>query len=244
VVPGARSPSPIPQSEPVLADFPREHVLEIRLNRPARRNAIDLSTVRALLAHVEAPGGRVVVISSSEPACFCAGADLGVDDAERAVVSDRLYELYGRIIEAPVPVLAALQGPAVGGGAQIAVAADMRIADATASLRFVGPGHGLAVGAWALGSLVGRSRAIDLCLSMRRVAAAEALALGLIDRVVPDPRAAALDLAEQIASLDPGAVTRVKRIVRDGAGLLASLRQERAGNRDWSGSVPPIPRDV
>jgi enoyl-CoA hydratase/carnithine racemase len=79
---------------------------------------------------------------------------------------------------------------------------------------------------------------------MRTVLAAEALALGLVDRVVPDPRAAALDLAAQIASLDPGAVTRVKRIVRDGAGLLSSLRQERAGNRDWSGSVPPTTRDV
>ncbi len=174
---------------------------------------------------------------------FCAGADLNISDAERVEVSDLLYELYRRMIELPAPIIAVLQGAAVGGGAQIAVAADLRVADATASLRFVGPGHGLAVGAWALGSLVGRGRALDLCLNMRAVAADEALAMGLIDRVAPDPWAAARAMASDMARLDRGAVGRVKRIVHDGAELWAMLEQERAGNRaTWRGVCGAAPR--
>ena len=69
-------------------------------------------------------------------------------------------------------------------------------------IRFAGPGHGLAVGAWGLGSLVGRGRAIDLCLSMREVSADEAAAIGLVDRVADDPDAAALELATQVTRLD------------------------------------------
>lgn len=242
VAPGARSPSPTPQSEPVLAGLTRDGVLEIRLNRPARRNAIDLRTVQALLEHMREPDARVVLMASSDPICFCAGADLAVEDSERVDVSDHLYELYRRIVELTVPVIAVLQGPAVGGGAQIAVAADMRIADATASLRFLGAGHGLAVGAWALGSLVGRGRAVDLCLTMRTVQATEALALGLVDRIVPDPYPVALELATHISRLDPGAVARVKQLTRDGAGLLPALQRERAGNRaTWTGSVVALP---
>lgn len=231
-------PSSIPDSDPVLADLRPDGLLELRLNRPAQRNAIDLATIEALLAYMHSPDARAVLVGTTDSACFCAGADLKISDCERTDVSDLLYELYRRMIELPVPVIAVLQGPAVGGGAQIAIAADLRIADASASLRFVGPGHGLAVGAWALGSLVGRGRALDLCLNMRTVAAAEALAMGLIDRVVVDPRATALEMAARLAGLDRGAVARVKHIVGEGAALPALLGQERAGNRSaWSGAV-------
>jgi enoyl-CoA hydratase len=241
-MPSGVSPStPHLGSNPVLADLTHDGVLELRLNRPTRRNAIDRATVRALTQCLEDAGARVVLLGSSDPAGFCAGADLKIGDAERVEVSDLLYELYRRMIELPAPIITVLQGAAVGGGAQIAVAADLRVADATASLRFVGPAHGLAVGAWALGSLVGRGRALDLCLNMRTISADEALAMGLIDRVAPDPWLAARDMGSQMARLDRDAVARVKRIVHDGAELLAMLEQERAGNHaTWGGAVVPF----
>jgi enoyl-CoA hydratase len=241
VMPSGVSPStPHLGSTPVLADLTDDGVLELRLNRPTRRNAIDRATVLALTRCLQDAEARVVLLGSSDAAGFCAGADLKISDAERMEVSDLLYELYRRMIELPAPIIAVLQGAAVGGGAQIAAAADLRVADATASLRFVGPGHGLAVGAWALGSLVGRGRALDLCLNMRTVSADEALAMGLIDRVAPDPWLAARDMGSQMTHLDRDAVARVKRLVHDGAELSAMLEQERAGNRaTWRGAVVP-----
>jgi enoyl-CoA hydratase/carnithine racemase len=224
----------------VLADLSQDGVLELRLNRPARRNAIDRTTVLALTEALKDANARVVLLGSADPAAFCSGADLKISDAERAEVSDLLYELYRRMVELPVPIIAVLHGVAVGGGAQIAVAADLRVADETASLRFVGSGHGLAIGAWALGSLIGRGRALDLCLNMRTVGAGEALAIGLIDRLDRDPWFTARELAGRMARLDRDAVSRAKRIVHTGAGLLAALEQERAGNRaTWSGAVGP-----
>jgi enoyl-CoA hydratase len=194
--------------------------------------------VHALLEQLEHCQAPAVVITTEDPRCFCSGADLSLDDHERAEVSDLLYELYRRMITQPAPIIVALQGPAIGGGAQLAVAADLRIAEPGATLRFMGPGHGLAVGAWALTSLVGRGRAMDLCLTMRTVDAGEAVSIGLVDRVVPDAREAALEIAAQLVTLDASAVHRVKRIVLGGSGLLAALESERAGNRaSWSGSV-------
>jgi enoyl-CoA hydratase len=235
------SPSTPPLGlRPVLAHLGHDGLLELRLNRPERRNALDKTTVLALTEYLQNADARVVLLGSADPAGFCSGADLKISDAERVEVSDLLYELYRRMVELPVPIIAVLQGAAVGGGAQIAVAADQRIADATASVRFMGPGHGLAVGAWALGSLVGRGRAIDLCLNMRAVAAHEAVAIGLIDHLVLDPWAAGREMGRRMARLDRDAVSRVKRTVRDGADLLAMLEQERAGNRTaWSGVVAP-----
>src|ERR687885_724651 len=141
--------------------------------------------------------------------------------ATRAAMSDRLYELYGRITSAAVPFVAAIDGPAVGGGAQLAVACDLRVVGPSARLRFVGAGHGLAVGAWALPSLVGRGRAMDLCLSTRWVDAEEAVRIGLAERAAEDPEAEALALAAGFAGLDAGAVANVKVVAAKGSGRRA-----------------------
>src|SRR3954467_6370006 len=90
-------------------------------------------------------------------------------DPERAAVSALLYALYGRMTSSDAIIVAALGGAAVGGGAQLAIAADLRVASPGAHVRIAGPGHGLAVAAWGLPSLVGRGRAVDLCLTMRHV---------------------------------------------------------------------------
>jgi enoyl-CoA hydratase len=219
-------------------DTPRPGVVRLRLDRPTRRNALDRPLVEALHGALDAVEARAVVLGSTDPSVFCGGADLDLEDAERAALSERLYVLYERMLAADVPVIAAVGGAAVGGGAQLAVACDVRIAGPRARLRFPGPGHGLAVGAWALPSLVGRGRAMELCLSMRWVHAEEALRIGLVDRVAEDPAAAALDLAEHVAALDPDAVRRVKRVVGTAARRDAALAEEAEGNRlGWSGDV-------
>ena len=223
---------------PLCCDRPVRGVLRVRLNRPERRNALDRPTLGALLEVFAAPDEPVVVLGSTSRAAFCAGADLGLEDGERAAVSDLLYELYERMTSAGAIVVAALDGPAVGGGAQIAIAADLRVASPGARIRVAGPGHGLAVAAWGLPSLVGRGRAMDLCLTMRAVGAEEALAMGLVDRVVEDAEAGALELAAELAALDPAAAARVKRVAWSATGALPALGEERAGNRAaWSGSM-------
>jgi enoyl-CoA hydratase len=228
----------------LVIDRPRAGVGRLRLNRPGRRNALDGPLVEALhdaVALLDA--ASAAVLASSDPSVFCAGADIELNDAERAAVSDRLYALYGRMLACATPLVAAVGGPAVGGGAQLAVACDIRVVGPGARLRFPGPGHGLAVGAWALPSLVGRGRAMELCLSMRWVGAEEALRIGLADRLADDPDAAALDLAEEIAGLEPGAVRRVKRVVGTASRAAAALAEEAEGNRrTWSGSTAGLVR--
>jgi enoyl-CoA hydratase len=227
----------------LITERPSEGVVALWLDRPASRNALDRDLTDALTSAFAQPA-RAFVLGSSDERWFCAGADLKMDDEVRAGVSDDLYELYRTMIMAPAPIIAAVAGPAVGGGAQLALAADIRVGGKAAMLRLAGPGHGLAVGAWALPSIVGRGRAMDLCLTMRAVGADEALRIGLLDRVEPDPRAAALELAAGIASLVPEAARRVKAVVRTGTDLVVALEAERDGNRSWSGSVRGLTREA
>jgi enoyl-CoA hydratase/carnithine racemase len=225
----------------LLIDRPAEGVLRLRLNRPDRLNAINTPLVEALLSAFDSVDGRAVVLGSSSPQAFCSGADLDLPGAERARLSDQLYELYEKMAKLPVPIVVALDGHAVGGGVQLAVAGDLRIAGPGAQMRVAGPGHGLAVAAWGLPSLVGRGRALDLCLTMRAVGAEEALAIGLVDRIEQDPGVAAVDLASDLSRLDPAAVARVKRVVNEASGHLHALHEERSGNREtWSGSVSAL----
>jgi enoyl-CoA hydratase/carnithine racemase len=152
-------------------------------------------------------------------------------------VSRDLYRLYQIMRSTPAIIIVALSGHAVGGGAQLVVASDFTVAAPDATIRFRGPGHGIAVGAWALPGLVGRARAIDLALSMRTVSAEEALEIGLIQRIDPNPLAYAISLAEEITSLSPSAVAAVKRIV----GIpdpFQALAAERDHNESWDGAVP------
>ena len=211
--------------------------LSVRLDRPDRRNALDAAMTRALLDIVRGDPAVPVLMESAAPGTFCAGADLSVPDSERAVVSDLLYECYEAIITRPGPVIAVVEGPAVGGGAQLAGAADLRIAGPGARFRWAGPpGRGLAVGAWLLPGLIGRGAALELTMTGRWVEAAEALALGLVNRVEDDPGQVAAGLAGDLLARGPGVAGRVKQITAAG-GLLDMLRAEREANRAaWSGA--------
>lgn len=213
----------------------------ILLDRPNKRNALDLGMVSTVSDAVGAAPGRAIVLGSTDPGVFCSGADLGLVDEDRARVSDALYGLYLAMRSAPQIVVAAASGHAVGGGAQLLIASDIRIAGHDLTIRLVGPGHGLAVGAWGLPSLVGRGRAMDLCLSMRPVGSEEALSMGLVDRVTLDPLAAAVEYADRLMELDPLAVARVKRVVGTSDPGQA-LRQERSENAGWDGVIT-VPGD-
>jgi enoyl-CoA hydratase/carnithine racemase len=209
----------------------------VSLNRPERRNAIDGRLLEGLLGAFTKPDAQAVVLCSESPAAFCAGLDRGLAAAQRRRVSDGLYELYQLMIDSEAVIVAALNGHAVGGGVQLALASDIRIAGPDVRLRLAGPGHGLAVGAWGLPSLVGRGRALELCLSMRAVEASEALQLGLVERLEAAPGEAAVSFAREIAALDSDAVKRCKQIVGRAAACSEALALERQGNLGWSGEL-------
>jgi enoyl-CoA hydratase/carnithine racemase len=221
----------------VAVSQPLPGVVQALLDRPDSRNAIDLGMVGRLLEVVGDHEARVIVLGSTSEEALSSGADLKLSDADRAEVSRELYRLYEMMRTTPAVIIVAFSGHAVGGGAQLVVAADFTVAGPDATIRFRGPGHGLAVGAWALSGLVGRGRAIDLALSMRPVSAGEALDIGLIQKIDEHPLAYAISLAEQITSLRPSAVAAVKRIV----GItdpLQALAAEREHNEGWDGAVP------
>jgi enoyl-CoA hydratase/carnithine racemase len=210
------------------------------LSRPERRNALDMALARALRDALRQDEAIPVVLGSTDPRVFCAGADLNVSDADRATVSDLLYECYEIMITRRGPVIAVVTGPAVGGGAQLAAAADLRIAGPAARLRWTGPaGRGLAVGAWVLTDLVGRGTAMELALTGRWVEAAEALAMGLVNRVEDAPDQVAASIAEELAAHDPRASAKVKSVSAAG-GLLDRLHAERQANRSaWAQAIAP-----
>ena len=210
----------------------------LRLSRPERRNALDVSLLRAVTDSLALEPGVPVVLGSTDPRVFCAGADLTISDAERAAVSDLIYDCCEIIVTRPGPVIAVLTGPAVGGGAQLAAASDLRIAGPAARLRWTGPpGLDLAVGAWLLPDLVGRAMAMDLVLTGRWVEATEALALGLVSRVCDDPELVAGQIAASLAGRGAG----VKAVMAAG-GLLDRLWAEREANRSaWAHAIPAPP---
>ena len=210
----------------------------LRLSHPKRRNALDASLARALRDELAAEPSRLVLLGSTDPQVFCAGADLTISDAERAAVSDLIYDCCETIITRPGPVIAVVTGPAVGGGVQLAAAADLRIAGPGARLRWTGPpGVALVVGAWLLPDLVGRGVAMELVLTGRWVDSAEAAELGLVNRVTEEPES----VAEQMASgLTAGPA--VKNVMAAGD-LLNRLRAERLANKSaWADRIGPIVR--
>ena len=210
-----------------------EGVADVRLMRTDKMNALDARMFEAL---VDATGrlanekGLRAVVLSGEGRAFCAGLDLNE-------LGDSGTNFDGRFIEAvrdlPQPTIAAIEGPAVTGGLELALACDIRIAAASARLADtharvgVLPGSGASV---LLQRLIGYGRAMEMSLSGRFVGAAEAERWGLVNRMVDsDALGAAVELAGQIAANDAGAVTQIKRLIRDGAdrGVAEALVRER-----------------
>jgi enoyl-CoA hydratase/carnithine racemase len=217
--------------------------LRVRFDAPTRRNALTEQTVDELHQVLLANPDALLLLGSTTPDIFSAGADLAADDLSRARLSDQLYACYELMVTRPAPVIAVVEGAAVGGGAQLSAAADLRIASPNARWRWVGPGHGLAVGSWILPHLLGRSRALDLTLTGRWLGLEEAHAAGFIARTAVEPWAEALQVAEILAQGDPAAISRVKQVATHPE-LLEALAEERRRNREvWTGRAP-TPREA
>ena len=208
----------------------------VTLNRPEKLNALDralcdeLREGLALLTRSDAV--RVIVITGAGRA-FCAGADLGVLAADGPALVAAGKEVALAIRAAPQPVIAAVNGPAAGGGANLALACDYRVASDQASIGQVFLKLGLVPdwgGTFFLPRLVGPSKALELVWSARMVPADEALALGLFDRVVPhaELESTAYALAREWAAHPPQAVRRVKEALyrSEASSLTATLDLE------------------
>lgn len=192
------------------------------LHRPEVRNAIDQRTIDALhvlCAELEAIP-RILIITGSE-GVFASGADIAelrerrADDARRGINATAFI----RVAELPMPVIAALDGYALGGGAELAYAADIRIA--TPSLKIGNPETGLGIlaaagASWRLKEIVGDARAAELLLTGRTVEADEALAIGLVSALHPADALldAAHAIADRIARNDRDATIATKRVFR------------------------------
>ncbi len=202
-------------------------IADVRLNRPDKINAIDAAMFTALgeasAALADRSGVRVVVLSGRGRG-FCAGLDLAslADGGFPASIQDRTHGLTNHWQQAvwgwrklPVPVIAAVHGVAFGGGLQIALGADIRIVAPDARLAVMETRWGLVpdmAGIALLRGLVRDDVARELTYTARQLTGTEAVALGLATTTADDPRAAALDLAAQIAAGSPRAIRAAKRL--------------------------------
>jgi len=205
------------------------HVAELVLDRPEAMNAVSTDMARALAATTnelaEDETVRAVVVSSTHERAFCVGADLkernSLTDDELRAQRPLARAAYGGVLNLPVPVVAAVDGFALGGGFEIALSCDLVVAGegATVGLPEVSvgviPGGG---GTQLLTRRVGWSRAASMVFTARRLTAAEAHDLGVVDEVVAagSARARALELAGTIASHSPVGVRNAKKAMRLG----------------------------
>jgi enoyl-CoA hydratase len=184
----------------------------IELNRPERRNALDVATCRQLVeaaAQVRADGARAVVVAGNGPA-FCSGADFGEVYTEEFL--DALYAALHAVADLPMPVVAAVTGPAIGGGLQLALACDLRVAAPEAVFGLPTARLGLAVDPWTIERLVqiaGGGTARSLLLACATLDATTAHARGLADTL--GDRDTALALAADIATMAPLTLAYNKR---------------------------------
>lgn len=192
------------------------------LNRPAKRNAIDQATVDALHGLCEdlERDPRTLILTGAE-GVFAAGADIGELRERRAADALRGINAHAfvRIAELPMPVIAAIDGYALGGGAELAYAADIRIGTPTLAIGNPETGLGIlaAAGAsWRLKEIVGDARALELLLTGRTVKAEEALRIGMVSSLHEPSEllAAAYAIADRIARNDRAATIATKRVFR------------------------------
>ena len=219
-----------------------EGIATITLNRPEKLNAFT-GTMRedlleALRSCEQNPAVRVVIITGAGRA-FCAGGDVeymsGLQKSGDVTAFRKLLDagrdVILQITTMPRPVIAAINGVAAGAGCNLALACDYRIAAETAKLSesFVKIGlHPDWGGTWLLPRLVGRSRALEILMTGRMVEAAEAAAIGMVDRVVADLPGEAQKLAAAIAAGPPIAIAGIKRALEaaDGNDLAAQIELE------------------
>jgi enoyl-CoA hydratase len=194
-------------------------VRTITLDRPDRRNALTVEGLDDLRSAVETADTPVISLRGAGSA-FCAGADLDAvaaleDDAAARAFAER-GQATARAIETPeTVVVAGVDGAARGGGVELALACDLRVATTDATFAETGVRLGL-FGAWGgtarLPAVVGQGNAMDLALSGRVIDAQEARRMGLVSRIVDDPNA----VAAALAANDHDALGVLKGLLREG----------------------------
>lgn len=202
----------------------QDHVALVRIDRPEKRNALDQATREAMLqafGQAEEDGARAIVLTGTGKT-FAAGADLE-EMRQRSVPEQRAYlappRMYETIEAMGTPVIAAINGHALGAGLELALACDVRLAATTAKLGSpevrlgIIPGGG---GTQRLTRLVGRGQAMRLILTGDAIEAAEALEVGLVEQVTePDElETQAIELAGRMARWSPIALAQAKQAVR------------------------------
>jgi enoyl-CoA hydratase/carnithine racemase len=205
----------------------------LTMNRPEKRNALNTELTRALLAGLraadQAESVRCVVLTGAGPG-FCAGADLSEFKdltpekahlvEERAELTMQLHLAFPRMAK---PVVTAINGAAMGGGAGLALAGDLAVMAESAKLGYPETRHGI-VAAIVMANLVrqvGRKLAFELVSLGEPLASGRALAAGLVNRVVPDKDvvAAAVDMAARLAELNPQSIQATKQLFHEAADL-------------------------
>ena len=193
------------------------HVLTIELQRPERRNALNSQLVEELREAVEKAAGENVraIVLTGQGSVFCAGADLS-GDAFAADYPDRLVALNLAIDATPLPVIGAINGPAIGAGLQLAMICDLRVVAPDAYFQFPTSKYGLALDNWSirrLSSLVGYGRARGMLLAADKLSAEVAFQTGMANRI--GTLADAQAWATEIAGLAPLALQHAKRVLND-----------------------------
>ena len=215
-----------------ISEERRESFAIIRLNRPEKFNALSREMIFALseiFANLESQTDlRAIVLTGAGDRSFCAGTDIGelggLDKDGAREVSERGQALCNQIESCGMPVIAAVNGIAAGGGCELALACHLRIASADAQFSLpetklgIIPGYG---GTQRLAREIGHGRALEMILTGRTVSAAEALRFGLINSIVSagDLLAKAESLAREIANLAPLAIRACLEAVTRGAEL-------------------------
>lgn len=179
-------------------------VAVVALNRPEKRNALSIALrceIDACLAAMEKDDGISVVIMTGRGSAFCAGFDLSemrLDDPEHVKrLNESSAAYHRRLMSFRKPLIAAVNGPALGGGLDLAVLCDMRISSEGATFGHPEIRFGSPVLFSALKDIIGGGLARELCLTGRRIGAAEALRIGLVNQLVPSGRL--MDAANEVA---------------------------------------------
>ena len=221
----------------------------LRLERDEARNAMNTEMLEEILGHLASARDDdavcVLVISSNDHLGLSAGADVReeLDDEGRVRRMELFAKVYDELTGFPKPTVAACHGSVVGGGAEVAVACDLRVGGSNLRMRFPGAALGVPVGPARLVTLCGLATAKYLLLTSRNVGADEALRMGLIHRVAPAARTeeAALGLAAEVAEHPPEAVARLKRMLHRWDGVVERSADEGRGQVDWQRSGPGLP---
>jgi len=217
--------------DPLLVEHPSDGIVVLRLNRPQVRNALNLEVRVRLADEIVRYGAdekvRCLIITGSDTV-FAAGADITemVGAGPIEVMARNVQKYWRTIMDCPKPVIAAVEGFALGGGLELALCADIIVAGDGAKMGLPEVKLGILAGGGGtqkLARLVGRQRAMLLLMTGRMFGAAEGFDMGLVGEVAPAGQALAraLETAREIAAMPPISVLQIKEIVN--AGLNAPL---------------------